>query len=209
MFVKNSYASYDNNVVENVEYFSANVVGPPVQQAPPVNNVVGPPVQQAPPVNNVVGPPVQQAPLNYVYGPVILVPENMEPELKNSVSAQKELKNLLKGLTPSYPDRKTENKQKYLTFAINNIKKYAIFTLYYSKIMENETHNEKDIFYKFENSCRILEGNQNNPTDNQNNFVAKINIDVETNIITFIFNADMIKDRTNIRFLYIHAQWWN
>jgi hypothetical protein len=65
---------------------------------------------------------------------------------------------MINGLKASYPYRTTQNSQKYATFTINDIKKYAIFTLYYTKSFENVTHDEKDVFYKYQNKSRILEG---------------------------------------------------
>jgi hypothetical protein len=174
MFVKNSYASYDNNVVENLT----------------VNNVV----------ENFAASDVIEPSVNYVVGPILLVPENMESVIKQRIST-------INGLLPSYPNRRTQNSIKYSTFAINDIKKNAIFTLYYTKGFENATHNEKDVFYKYENKTKILEGNQNNRIGNQKNLLENITID--NGIVYFHFNAEMIRNENNIRLLYIHTQWWN
>jgi hypothetical protein len=174
MFVKNSYASYDNNLVE--KFSATNVVGPPAVYGPPVN---------------------------YVAGPIILIKEELESEFRRN---NPKIKNLI----PFYPNRITHNSKKYFSFAVNDIKKYAIFTLYYTKSFEGVTHNEKDVFYKYENNTKILEGNQNNPTGNQDNLLANIKIDVNTNIVYFYFNADKINaDVNNTRILYIHAHWWD
>jgi hypothetical protein len=48
-------------------------------------------------------------------------------------------------------------------------------------------------------------GNRNNPIGNKKNLVE--NITIKDNIV--YFNAEMIKDETNIRILYIHTQWWD
>jgi hypothetical protein len=102
---------------------------------------------------------------------------------------------MINGLVSSFANRLTK------TFTINeNLKKYAIFTLYYTKNFETEIHDEKDVFYKYENNSKLLHGYNKK-------IVERIIID--SNKIIFNYNPDIIKEKNDIRALYIHTQWWD
>jgi hypothetical protein len=89
------------------------------------------------------------------------------------------------------------------TFTIDeNLKKYAIFTLYYKPNFEEIIHDEKDVFYKFNNvnDCIKIHGYNKR-------IIEKIKID--SNKIIFNYNPDIMTDRGDARIVFIHAQWWD
>ena len=133
--------------------------------------------------------------INKVYGPILLIPEPITAEEKANEQNLKKTSFLINGLPVLFPDKTTK------TFTINeNLKKYAMFTLYYGKNFDSDIHDEKDIYYKYNNFSKILESYNKR-------IVEKITIDNDK--IIFNYNPNIIKDRNDTRILYIHAQWWD